>query len=149
MTVAASFIRRATPDDVEFGIGLVRELYPNRDITKMRGWLTWVLNNPDYCTLIGINSVGCASVYWKYGTDMRARLQFLGANTKPGYVFEPLRIVRMLMDWSKSKGAKGEFRLDADTGVNFAPFAKRLGGTHKTAEYWDIPYPADGELNGR
>jgi hypothetical protein len=145
MTAAASFIRKATPDDVDYGIELFKEQYPNRDIEQMRNWLYWVAKNPNFLVLIGVRSIGCASVYYKYGTETRMTMHFLAAAAKPGAVLEPLSIVRMLIDWAKEKGATGDLVLDSDTGVDFAPFAKRLGGELKTIRQWEIPLSSTGE----
>ena len=48
-------------------------------------------------------------------------------------------MVRMMIAWAKEQGAQGAFKLEADTGIDFAPFAKRLGGHAVTTTRYDIP----------
>lgn len=135
----APAIRRATEADIDVGIEMVRAAYPDRPIDNARHWVTWLIKNPDRCLLIGLHSVGCAQFTWRYGFEPRARLDFLAAAPAAVEVWEPLRMVRMMIEWAKGKGAKGCFRLDADTGVDFGPFARRLGGHEIVLRCWDIP----------
>ena len=94
------------------------------------------MKHPQRLVLVGAYSFGVAEVSDKYGFERRARLGMLAA--LPGAGMEPLRLVRMMIAWAKQQGAAGTFRLDADTGVDFGPFAKRLGGKPILAQY-EVP----------
>ena len=58
---------------------------------------------------------------------------------RKGAGFEAFRMVRMMIQWAREQGAQGEFKLDADTGVDFGPFARRLGGRASSAQWYVIP----------
>lgn len=139
VTSIAPAIRRATLADMPFIVALANEKYPMRMIEKGIPWMEWCIQNPERLVLVGPNSIGVAQVQWNYGYERRARLDMLGARPAPGAALEALRIVRMMLVWAKEKDAVGTFRLDADTGVDFGPFAKRLGGKLVTSIRYEIP----------
>lgn len=139
MNAPVTPIRQGTLADIDAGIAMVRDRYPNRSIDEARHWIAWLLQNKNRLVLIGSHSVGCAEFTWKYGFEPRARLGFLAAKPSALAALEPLRMVRMMIKWAKDKGAKGSFVLDADTGVDFGPFAARLGGVEKVVRRWEIP----------
>lgn len=141
MNAAASEIRRGTAADIEFGIEMVRARYPTRDIRETKQWIEWLLANENRLVLIGSRTVGCAQFFWRYGIEPRARLEFLAAKpSSRDALLEPLRMVRMMVDWAKAKGAKGQFSLSADdSNIDFGPFAQRLGGEERVLKYWTIP----------
>ena len=132
-------IRVATLADMPFIIEMAREKYPARTIEKGIPWIEWCIGNSERLVLVGLNSVGVAQVSWNYGFERRARLDMLGARPVKGAVLEALRMVRIMLGWAKAQGADGTFRLDADTGVDFGPFAARLGGKPVTLTRYEIP----------
>lgn len=139
MTEAVTPIRIATLDDITLIGEIARQQYPHLDVEKARGWLTWAIQHPDRLVLVGLNSVGIAQVAWFYGMEKRARLDVLARRPAPEGVLEAFRMVRIMVSWGKEKGATGNFKLDADTGVDFGPFAKRLGGKPVTVTRYEIP----------
>lgn len=132
-------VRRATLADMPFIIAMAKEKYPARQIEQGISWMEWCIGSPERLVLIGPNSAGVAQVSWNYGFERRARLDMLGARATPGAALEALKIVRMMVAWAKEQGAQGTFRLDADTGVDFGPFARRLGGGPVTLTRYEIP----------
>jgi len=132
-------IRRATHADIPFVRELARLKYPDREIEQARDWFEWCLKNPDRLVLVGANSVGVAQVDWRYGFERRGRLDMLASRPQAGAPWEAFRMVRMMLAWAKEQGAQGTFRLDADTGVDFGPFARRLGGKPVTLTRYEIP----------
>lgn len=132
-------IRRATLADMPFLIALAKEKYPARQIEQGIGWMEWCIQNPERLVLVGPNSAGVAQVSWQYGFERRARLDMLGARPTAGGALEALRMVRMMLVWAKEQGAQGSFRLDADTGIDFGPFARRLGGKPVTLTRYELP----------
>lgn len=132
-------VRRATLADIPAGVALLRKMYPERGVGDAEDYARWLLSNENRLVLIGSHSLGCAQFTWKYGFEPRARLDFLAAEPAAHDILEPLQIVRMMLAWARQKGAKGTFILDADTGVDFGPFAKRLGGHERVMRRWEIP----------
>ena len=136
---ARKFIRRASLDDMPFIIGMAKEKYPARQIEQGIPWMEWCIGSPERLVLVGPNSVGVAQVDWRYGFERRGRLDMLASRPQAGAPWEAFRMVRMMLAWAKEQGAQGTFRLDADTGIDFGPFAKRLGGEPVTLTRYEIP----------
>lgn len=132
-------IHQATADDEAFMMAIAKEKYPDRPIERGAPWVRWCMQNPERLVLVGAHSFGIAQTYWKYGYERRARLDMLCARPVSGSVMEALRMVRLMVMWAKEKGAIGTFILDADTGIDFAPFAERLGGTAVAVTRHEIP----------
>lgn len=132
-------IHKATLHDMPFIIDMAREKYPARQIERGIEWMEWAIQNPERLVLVSPNAVGVAQVSWNYGFERRARLDMLGARTVPGVALEALKMVRLMLVWAKEQGAQGAFKLDADTGVDFGPFARRLGGKAVTTTRYEIP----------
>lgn len=134
-----SVIRVATMADMPFMVALAKEKYPNRPVEQGIPWMTDNLQSPNCLVLIGTDSVGVASISWNYGFERRARCDMLAARPVRGAGWEAYRMVKLMIEWAKQNGAKGAFRLDADTGADFGPFARRLGGTASTFTRYTIP----------
>ena len=136
---ARKFIRRASLDDMPFIIGMAKEKYPARQIEQGIPWMEWCIGSPERLVLVGPNSVGVAQVDWRYGFERRGRLDMLASRPQASAPWEAFRMVRMMLAWAKEQGAQGTFRLYADTGIDFGPFAKRLGGEPVTLTRYEIP----------
>jgi hypothetical protein len=135
-------IRRATLEDMPRMIEMAKTLwakYPERNVQQGEGWMKWCIQNPERLVLLGSSSIGVASVSWNYGYERRARIEVLAGTPAPGTALQTLRMVRLMLTWAKEQGAEGTFRLDADTDVDFGPFAKRLGGKPVTRTRYEIP----------
>lgn len=145
MNAETPVIRVATPDDMAFIVALAKEKYPDRDVERGIPWMRRCMGDPEQRVLVGRNSAGVARVYWRYGFERRGRLEMLGARAVPGAALEALGMVRMMIAWARLQGAVGSFALDADTGVDFGPFARRLGGRHVRVDRYEIPYEAAGD----
>lgn len=124
-----STVRRFIDDaDVMWSLEIAKERYPNRDVSLGVPFVRWSMNNPNCIALRGEVAFGVASIVMKYGFEKRARLDILGARKGNSSVIEALQIVRAMVRWAAVQGAQGYFRIDADTGVDFGPIARRLGG---------------------
>lgn len=132
-------IRVATEADIPHGMAIAREMYPTRDVDRALSWAKWCIANPDRLVLIGPNSVGCAQIDWIYGFEQKARLDFLACRRVKQAPLEALRMLRLMLNWARSRGVTAPFVLDADTGVDFAPFSGRLGGATETVVRYQIP----------
>lgn len=129
-------IRPATESDRTLIMDLVKEKYPDRYLKGVR-YVEWCLTQPDKLVCVGPNSFGVAAAYFNYGFERRAGASILCARPVAGSVFEVLRMVRYMIAWAKRQGCEGDFRLQEDTGVDFGPLSRRLGGREKVV--WEIP----------
>lgn len=132
----ASSIRRATLADMDYIKPIALACYPGRDIEQGRQWMRFVITSPERLVLLAPGAVGVAQVFWRYGFERKARLDMLAA--LPGSGLSTLKMLRIMLEWAKANGA-ARFNLDADTGVDFAAFSKRLGGTPVTTTTYEIP----------
>lgn len=130
-------IRVATEDDIERWLPVARIRYPGRDINAGIPWVRWCMQRPDRLALTGLHSCGIAEIVPRYGFEPRAVLSLLLSDGHAG--FEPLRIVRQMVVWAKVKGVSGHFIIDADTGVDFGPLARRMGGGPADIKRYKIP----------
>ena len=128
-------IHVASEPDREFIMELVREMYPEKDVDRSVPWVEWCLKNPDHLVLVGENSFGIARSEWVYGFERLGTLLILCSR---GRNLEALRMVRKMIAWAKIRGCL-EFRLDANTGVDFAAFGKRLKAKRETVLRYNIP----------
>lgn len=140
-----SVVRRATEADIPWGLEIARQRYPGRNVELGLQFIRWSLGNANSIVLRGESVFGIASVVMKYGFEKRARLDMLAAKPGNTAVVEVLQVVRAMVRWSALQGAEGHFRIDADTGVDFGPLARRLGG-HEVdpAKYPRYDIPLDG-----
>lgn len=135
-------IRRATLDDIPFFEALAREKYGDRfhdpdKAEKLHEWLANLFQRGDYTCLKGDFTAGIARVQRRYGCELKGQLVALAA--RPGCVLEPLQMIKVMLLWAKAVGATGTFTLDADTGHDFEPFARRLKGEKIVKTSYEIP----------
>lgn len=135
-------IRVATLDDLpEIAQRLIRH-YAGRATreTILAGapWMARVIASRDRLVLIGPNAFGIAQYGMFYGCEVRASVDILCCRPSAGGALESLRMVRKMVAWARRRGAR-TLRLDADTGVDFAPFGKRLGAIATTVPRYEIP----------
>lgn len=140
-------IRLGQVEDIPALVEFALEAYGNRMIPRGEAWvksggarwLEWCILNPERLVLIGANSVGIAQVAWHYGFERKGRMDVLVSRPGSRTPLETLKMVRLMLSWARQRGAVGSFRLDADTGVDFEPFAQRLGGKPVTNVRYEIP----------
>ena len=132
---SGDLIHIASETDREFIMDLVREMYPGKDVDRSVPWVEWCLKNLDHLVLVGDNSFGIARAEWVYGFERLGTLLILCSR---GRNLEALRMVRKMIAWAKTRGCL-EFRLDANTGVDFAAFGKRLKAKRETILRYNIP----------
>jgi len=131
-------IRIATPDDLPHIMELAAASYEGRPVALARPYIEWAMKQSDRLCLIGVDTAGMASVATHYGFERKARMDILVGRRTPIAPLEAFRMVKIMVDWAGKMGAK-KFRLDADTGVDFGPFALRLGGYRVDSPRYDIP----------
>lgn len=130
-------IRLATLDDVPRALAIAATAYPGRGTERAEPWVRWAIPHPDRLCLIGAATIGMASLTLHYGFELRARLDLL-ASTDP-HLYDAMRMVRAMVRWARQRGAVGVFKLDSDTGVDFGPFARRLGGRPVQHARYEVP----------
>lgn len=138
-------IRRATLEDLPFFADLIRHRYGDRfhdpdKCQKNLEWLGQLFSRGDYTCLRGERTAGIARVLAAYGAEPQA--QVVGLAAWPHAGLEPLRMLRVMVLWARTIGAS-KLTLSADTGVDFEPFAKRLGGIKVVKVSYDIPTEPD------
>ena len=140
-------IRRLTEADIPRGLDLAKQAYPGRGVEGAVEWVRWHMKQANSLVLIGPGTLGIASIVWRYGFEKRSRLDMLAALPGKAGAIEALQQVRIMVKWAALQGAEGSFRIDADTGVDFGAFAKRLNGVEvDSVKYPRYDIPLDGGL---
>lgn len=141
-------LRLATEADVSFFVEMAKERYDeNRKRRAEEGvdWLRWAIKAPTALVLVGPSTGGVASINLRYGFEKKARLDMLVAKAGRNAALEAFQMVKTMVRWATLNGAEGAFRIDADTGVDFGPFARRLGGIEvDPRKYPRYDIPLDG-----
>lgn len=132
-------IRRATLDDMPFIIELAQDRYPGRGIENGIPWMRWCIQSPARLVLVGSNSVGVCRYSLNYGFESHASVDMLASRRAKTAPLEALRMLRIMIQWAREKGVKDCLHLHADTGVDFEPFARRLGGKTVVSQRCEIP----------
>lgn len=130
-------LRQATVEDVPWLLALAKHCYPTEPVEQGERWLLRCIERDDHLVLRGAAAGGIAHVAMEFGCLPRGRSDLIGAF--PGGAREAFWIVKGMVEWAQWRGAKGNFRVDASTGVDFGPFARRLGGHLSSDKAYDIP----------
>lgn len=108
-----------------FVLDVARNKYPPFDESRALEWLYSSLSNPNMLMLRGDHGFGIAGITYRfYDPKPLAHLVFLAV--KPGGGWEGYRLLASMIRWARDRGAV--FHLGEDTGVDFGPWARRLGG---------------------
>ena len=129
-------IRRVTVEDIPRALEMAAAAYPERRVAMGEDWARWVVGHPDRICLISDEALGVASIVTRYGHERRAQLDLL-ASLNPRS-FDPVRMLRAMIEWARSRQAVGAFKIDSDTGVDFGPFVRRLGGRAVTNKRYEV-----------
>lgn len=140
MNARADTIRVATLDDLPKWLYLAKERYPDRDIGATARWVSWCITHPARLVLVGHGCAGIAGVDLHYGIELRGKMNVLYSIPclEPG--IEAMTMLKKMVAWAKEKGAVPPFLIDNDSGVDFGPFVKRLGGQRDEAPRYTIPF---------
>ena len=144
---ANSAIRFATLDDMPRMLEIAEEMYPGRGVKAGWDWMKWNIANADGTkfVMVGDDSMIVAHIYRQYGYELRARIDMLCARRQKRAMFEALQLVKACKRWAAVNRVTAPLKLDADTGVDFGAFAKRLGGWKvDPARYPVYEIPLDG-----
>lgn len=142
-----SSIRRATLNDMPRMLEIAEEMYPGRGVKAGWDWMKWNIENRagDKFVWIGEDSILVAHIFKRYGFELAVRVDMLCARRKKRVLFEAVHLLKACKRWAALNGVTEPLKLDADTGVNFEPFARRLGGYKvDPARYPVYEIPLDG-----
>lgn len=140
MTAAHHEIRRAVISDIPGWLSLARGRYPGMDLSGVEKWVEWCIQSPKRLVLVGNATAGVAGLDLWHGIALRAQLiaMFTVPERQPG--MEPVAMLRIMVAWARENKAKPPFLIDAQTGVDFGPFAARLGGHPAKEPRYVIPF---------
>lgn len=137
MNAETPILRKATEDDLPALLELGRDLYPGRGTDAAEGWIREMVRSPDALVVIGDKGAGICRVIRHYGFEPKVRLEALAV--RPGQGILALKIIKVMLWWGRQKGLRTVLSIGADTGVDFAPFAARLGGRKVETVSYEIP----------
>lgn len=120
-------IRPAVVSDIPFLLAVAHEQY-NRDFddAQASAFLARAIRDPAMRLLVGERGGALGAITQSFWDKPRAYLMFIVARRGRGLVGEGLRLVRAIDQWRRHRGAES-LHFGEDTGLNFAPLARRLG----------------------
>ena len=127
-------IRVAGEADIPFILQVAFSAYGFDNPEIITSWLRKALKEPNCRVLVGGHSVGVGyafqTFYWK---KPRGHILHVASIPK-GMSTEALRLMRSLVEWLKEKGCF-EVTFGSEIGVDYAPFAARLGAVRAAPSY--------------
>jgi hypothetical protein len=120
-------IRPATTDDIPFMLRLARARY-NRpfDDKQASAFLARAIRDPEMCVLVSERGAALGAITQSFWDAPRAYLMFIVAFPGRGMIGEGVALVRAVNRWRCERGAES-LHFGEDTGLNFAPLARRVG----------------------
>lgn len=143
--LATTPVREASEADLPFMVAIAEECYPGRGVVAGIEWMKRCIGSGNNLVLVGEHSIGVAQINLNYGYEKRAKMVLLASRKTSRGALETLHMLRIMLVWAKALGATGEFALSSDTGVDFAAFAKRLGGRRIDIVEYRIPLGKEQE----
>lgn len=135
-------IRQAAPEDLAEIIRRIMLHYGVRaspeKIKQSSPWMQQAIVDPNRLVLLGPNSFGMARVGTFYGSERQASVDILCCRPIASAAFESLRMLRKMIAWTRRRGAP-TLRLEADRGIDFEPFARRLNAERRVSVRYEIP----------
>ena len=120
-------IRRATEDDLPHLLAIASYAYPDFDVHASILWAEQALQNPDIGIWAGERTLGVCAVSAPFYAPSERRGTMLFLASEPGAGFEPVKMLRTMVDWCLNERDAVAFHLGEATGVNLEPLAKRVG----------------------
>lgn len=127
-------IRRATLADLDFLIGVAKDVYPPFDEDVARAYIDANIGKTSQLWVRGEYGAGVIVSHKPfYATEIRASLLWLAA--RPNRTMEGYRILCYLLEQARAAGAH-TLRFGEETGMRFDILAKRLGA--KASETYEV-----------
>lgn len=142
-----SAIRPATLADMNAMLEIAEEMYPGRGVRAGWDWMKGCIENRSGANFawVGEHSMLVAHIYRQYGFELRCRIDMLCARRQKRAIMEAFQLVKACKRWAAVNGVQHPLKLDADTGADFGPFAKRLGGWQVDPKRYPVyEIPLDG-----
>lgn len=129
-------IRHVTIEDSDFLISLAKESYTLPFVEEAaREWIARVVAAPDEAIFIRTDNATGVSVIQRPAWaphQLEAHMVFLVSRGN-GVDMEGYKILKAMIEWAREQGAS--FHFGEQTGIDFAPFAKRLGAVPDRVTY--------------
>jgi hypothetical protein len=124
-----AFVRRMTPDDIEWALSIGRNYYEGRyDEQGVRLWLHARLSHPTMILLRSEHAVGIAHLGEHYHAPGHVQAFLTLLYAEPGnYGREILRLVEAIRDWAVEKKCSKFWASDI-TGYDLGALLKIIGG---------------------
>jgi hypothetical protein len=120
-------IRHATEDDAPRLLAIAAYAYPEFDLAASIQWAEGAFRNPDIGIWLGERTLGVAAVSAPFYAPQQRRGVMLFLASEPGAGYEPVKMLRTMVDWCLNERGAASFNFGEDTGANLAPLAKRVG----------------------
>ena len=120
-------IFRATEDDIPRLLAIAAYAYPEFDLAASMQWAEQAFRNPDIGIWVGQRTLGVSAVSAPFYSPARRRGVMLFLAAEPGAGYEPVKMLRTMVDWCLNERGAASFHFGEDTGANLAPLAKRVG----------------------
>ena len=113
--------------DVGEAIEIAARVYPDFDTRRAHAWALDASKSPGIAFLrCGSTFIVASIVEAYFGGPKRCFLLYLFGAPSEKRVWEAVRLLKAVDEWRKENGAES-FHFGEDTGLDFAPLAKRLG----------------------
>lgn len=127
-------IRRATEDDIPRLLAIAAYAYPEFDLRSSMEWGLRALENPDIGIWLGERTLGVSGVSAPFYAPLKKRGTMLFLASEPGAGWEPCKVLRAMIQWSRERGADAYYFGEA-TGIDLSPLAKRVGAVVDRPSY--------------
>ncbi len=131
-------IRRVTIDDLPACLEIATACYRQKfDQRRAWEWCVLALQQPDMCGVMEDDAFAVAAVrsqFWE-PPDVRHGVMIFMAIRTPWAAQQGVRCLRVLRDWATILMGAVDFGFGEDTGLDFSPFAKRIGAVPNRPTY--------------
>ena len=129
-------IRPATVEDIPRILEMADSAYPEQewDAESVARWGEVALQSPNVLCLVGDRAFGLSTVTSPFYNPKLVRGYMVFLAGVEGCGWEPCKILRAMVSWSKERGARS-FHFGEATNVNLAPLAKRVGAVRDRDSY--------------
>ena len=128
-------IRRATEDDAPHLLAIAAYAYPEFDLAASIQWAEGAFQNPDIGIWVGERTLGVSAVSAPFYKPSQRRGVMLFLAAEPGAGYEPVKMLRTMVEWCLFEKGAESFHAGEDTGINLEPLMRRIGATLDRPSY--------------